>query len=106
ATRISLPERTRMLGMFASMRVVAPVVALLACLAAATWAAESKQPSAQQALALLPVQEDVDFDKPATADKCKVEAEGKKGESGWTVKSATGAVLRRFLDTNGDNKVD
>ncbi|NMC19931.1 MAG: redoxin domain-containing protein, partial [Thermogutta sp.] len=38
--------------------------------------------------------------------QCRVEAEKIGQATGWTVKDGRGFVLRRFLDTNGDNKVD
>ena len=56
----------------------------------------------------MPVQQGIDFDSPEKADiaKCKVDVETVGGITGWVVRDAGGQVLRRFLDTNGDNKVD
>lgn len=67
-----------------------------------------KSPSAADALRLTPVQRDVDFDRPdaAAAAKCTIAAETSGGLTGWVVRDDAGLVLRRFLDTNGDNKVD
>jgi thiol-disulfide isomerase/thioredoxin len=66
------------------------------------------KPTPGDALKLAPVQSDVDFDRPtgADVDKCTVDVESVGGITGWVVKTDSGQVLRRFLDTNGDNKVD
>jgi hypothetical protein len=71
-------------------------------------AANAQQPSAADALRLMPVQQGIAFDSPEKADiaKCKVEVETVGGITGWVVRDAGGQLLRRFLDTNGDNKVD
>ena len=68
----------------------------------------ASKPAPSEALKLTPVQQDVDYDRPAAGevDKCVVEVETVGGISGWVVKTQAGQVLRRFLDTNGDNKVD
>lgn len=70
--------------------------------------AAQAQPSAADALRLMPVQQGIAFDSPEKADiaKCKVEVETVGGIVGWVVRDAGGQLLRRFLDTNGDNKVD
>jgi thiol-disulfide isomerase/thioredoxin len=70
--------------------------------------AGAQQPSAADALRLMPVQQGIAFDSPEKADiaKCKVDVETVGGITGWVVRDAGGQVLRRFLDTNGDNKVD
>ncbi len=65
-------------------------------------------PPVEQTLLFKPVQKGVAIDTP-TGDElaqCKVEAEKIGQATGWTVKDGKGYVLRRFLDTNGDNKVD
>jgi thiol-disulfide isomerase/thioredoxin len=71
----------------------------------AAWAAK---PTAVEALKLVPVQKEVDFDVPEAKEieKSVVEVETVGGITGWVVRSDGGQVLRRFLDTNGDNKVD
>src|SRR5438552_2762637 len=65
-------------------------------------------PTPAQALGLNPVQAGIDIDQPEKdeADKCKLTAETATGISGWVLETASGRILRRFLDTNGDNKVD
>ncbi len=61
-----------------------------------------------QALGLRPIQSDVEYDTPAEADlaKCSVQVKTDGGTAGWLVLDQGGQLLRRFLDTNGDNKVD
>jgi thiol-disulfide isomerase/thioredoxin len=65
-------------------------------------------PTASQALQLSPVQSGIDFDQPTAADAetCKIDSIDEDDLSGWEVKTADGALLRRFLDTNQDKKVD
>jgi tetratricopeptide (TPR) repeat protein len=71
-------------------------------------AASAATPSAEQALNLTPVQAGVDYDRPGSQDisKCKILAKKINGQVGWIVESPDGVVLRRFVDTNGDNVVD
>src|SRR5262245_284947 len=71
----------------------------------ATFAAK---PTAKDALGLVPVQKDVEYDMPQAKEieKCTVEVIKLGGFTGYTVETESGQVLRRFLDTNGDNKVD
>lgn len=71
-------------------------------------AVAADSPSAKLALSFRPTQKDVDYDVPDEKDveKCKVEVERIGKASGWVVLSPTGAVLRRFVDTNADNVVD
>ena len=65
-------------------------------------------PSAEQALKLTPIQEGVDYDRPTPeeAAKCKISARKIDGHVGWVVESPDGLILRKFVDTNGDNVVD
>lgn len=71
-------------------------------------AAFAAKPTAEQALQLAPLQAEVDIDRPnkTEAAQCVVEVENEGAASGWMVKTAGGELLRRFLDTNGDNKID
>jgi hypothetical protein len=71
-------------------------------------AASAATPSVEQALSLTPVQSGVDCDHPGSQDisKCKISARKINGQVGWIVESPDGAILRRFVDTNGDNIVD
>jgi len=57
----------------------------------------------------VPVQKnDVDYDVPDAKEieKCTVEAETVSGITGWVVRDSGGQILRRFLDSNSDNRVD
>jgi thiol-disulfide isomerase/thioredoxin len=87
-------------------KFLAGCVALLS--AAGVVTAQAAAPSAEQALKLAPVQKDVDYFVPAAADlpKCSIKAEKIGKETGWVVRDPSGRILRRFVDTNGDNVVD
>jgi thiol-disulfide isomerase/thioredoxin len=57
---------------------------------------------------LVPTQKGIDYSRP-TADEvgqCKVSAQKAAGAVGWVVEDPRGAILRRFLDTNGDGRID
>ncbi len=88
------------------LNTVATFVGLAAwlLLGTAAWAA----PSAEQALKLQPIQKDVEFDTPDgdEAKQCTIKAEKVGDLVGWTVRDGIGQLLRRFVDTNGDNVVD
>lgn len=64
--------------------------------------------TAAQALGLRPIQSGVEYDTPAEAEmaNCSVQMKSENGAAGWLVLDQGGQLLRRFLDTNGDNKVD
>ena len=66
------------------------------------------KPTSVDALKLQPMQKDVEFDLPPSEEvaKATVEVETVGGISGFVVRTESGQVLRRFLDTNGDNKID
>ncbi|GIW96056.1 MAG: thioredoxin [Pirellulaceae bacterium] len=68
----------------------------------------SQKPTVDFALQLVPIQSDVDYDRPTAEEQktCTIEAETADGVTSWVVRTATGQILRRFDDTNGDNKVD
>ncbi len=57
---------------------------------------------------LTPIQADVDYTRPTEEEvpRCTVRAIRAEGAVGWLVEDPAGLPLRRFLDTNGDNKVD
>ncbi len=65
-------------------------------------------PSAVQAMGLKPVQSDVDCDTPAGDElkRCTIDSKGESGVSGWYVRDGSGNLLRRFLDTDADNRID
>jgi thiol-disulfide isomerase/thioredoxin len=85
-------------------------VAMVGCvvLAAGQSGAWAAAPTAEQALKLAPVQEGVDYAKPAAADlaKCTITVKKFAGQVGWVIEDPNGMILRRFVDTNGDNVVD
>lgn len=66
------------------------------------------KPTPEAALELAPVQRDVPYQRPAKDEigKCTVEALQAGGPTGWVVRDAGGQVLRRFIDSNQDNKLD
>lgn len=57
---------------------------------------------------LTPIQKGVEYDTPekGAIAKCKVTSENLDGATGWVVRSDSGEMLRRFVDSNNDNKVD
>lgn len=65
-------------------------------------------PSAEQALKLKPVQDDVQYTTPTDSqiEKCTIKAEPIDGQTGWVVRDEAGQLLRRFVDSNNDNVVD
>ncbi len=71
-------------------------------------AAGKSAPTAAQALGIKPVQKDVEYDQPAADEfaKCTIAAQKIDGHTGWVVRNAKGLVLRNFVDTDADNKVD
>ena len=73
-----------------------------------TMASAADPPSAKLALSFKPSQQDVEIDTPTgnEVDECKVKVERKGKRSGWVVYGPQGQVLRRFMDTDGDNVVD
>jgi thiol-disulfide isomerase/thioredoxin len=70
--------------------------------------AQAASPSVEQALKLLPMQPQVDFSRPTAQQvaKCTIQARKINGRGGWVVDGPDGLVLRKFVDTNGDNVVD
>jgi len=71
-------------------------------------AASAASPSVEQALRLKPIQPDVDYSRPTAeeAARCRIEARKVDGRVGWIVEDSQGLLLRRFIDTDGDNVVD
>lgn len=82
------------------------VLALFGSVGAA--AAMAGPPPLEQAMSLAPIQRDVDYAKPSAEEiqKCVIQAESIGQGKGWVVRDGMGQVLRRFVDTNGDNVVD
>lgn len=70
--------------------------------------AAAAPPTAEAALELRPVQSSVNYQQPSGDDvaRCQV-IDIKDGKAtGWSVETADGVKLRRFVDTDGDKKVD
>ncbi len=82
-------------------------VAVAASLVAAPLATAAK-PTAAEALGISPTQDAVDYERPEKAEiaRCTVDTETAGGISGLVVRGPAGQMLRKFLDTNGDNRVD
>ena len=66
------------------------------------------EPTAKQALSLTPMQQDVEYDTPPETqiEQCQIRPEKDGERRAWVVSSPDGSLLRRFADTNGDNKID
>lgn len=85
------------------------IPATLCCALLAPSVSLAARPTVERALELKPVQPDVEIDLPVKQeelDKCRLDAESRDGVNGWMVRAGDGRILRRFLDTNADNKVD
>lgn len=70
-----------------------------------TWAAT---PTAKQALALKPIQSNIEYDQPTESEigQCTIKPSTVDGKTAWIVMNGDGQLLRKFSDTNGDNVVD
>ena len=66
------------------------------------------QPTVKQAFGLVPMQREIELAPPneKRIDEYKVEAENSNGKRAWIVRDPDGILMRRFSDTNGDNKID
>ncbi len=106
--RLSGRARRRRFSLLRKLPRFTTAAALPAALLLGAQSAQAATPSAAAALGLTPIQREVDFDTPdkANAAKCVIKAEKNGKVSGWAVYDHAGQPLRRFLDTNGDNKVD
>jgi thiol-disulfide isomerase/thioredoxin len=81
------------------------------CFAAAeVWAMPQAQDGERlkQALAYRPTQKSIDYDQPdsAAADAVRLENASTIGQTGFVVRDAAGRMLRRFVDTSGNRKID
>src|SRR5688500_10439593 len=81
---------------------------LFLSLGSAAQPALAAAPTDAQALSLTPIQKDVDYDKPTDdeAAKCTIKSEKLGGKTGWVVRTQNDEILRNFIDTGNDNKVD
>jgi hypothetical protein len=65
-------------------------------------------PSVADILGFRPRQQGVAISTPTEAEQkdCKVELVKARTGSGWVLKDGAGNILRRFYDSNGDNRID
>src|SRR5215510_11216885 len=73
-----------------------------------TPALAAQSPTPEMALRFAPVQPYVDYAKPTAEEikQCTIKPEKEGNVIAWVVRSGDGEILRRFADTNSDNKVD
>lgn len=85
-------------------RIAIFILAGSSCLSAAFAA----NPSVEALLALVPIMEGVSVDTPEAkhTENLIVRSIKRKEVSGWQLVNEDRVVLRRFLDTNGDKKID
>ena len=81
-----------------------PIVCVLS-LSCGPW---TQAATVEEALKLVPVQRDVEIDRPAAKDidACTIETEEINGASALVVRGGGGEVLRAFIDTNNDSNLD
>ncbi len=89
-------------------RCLITVVGLCLILSLPIQAADGAQATVAQALALKPIQKDAELETPTGDDiaKCSIKDQAEGNVRGWVVRNGAGQLLRRFLDTNGDRKLD
>jgi peroxiredoxin len=65
-------------------------------------------PAVKDTMFFSPKQKDVEYEipKPDEYSKCKLEVDRKDKGSGWVVLGPAGQILRKFVDLDGDGKVD
>ncbi len=68
----------------------------------------AEPPKPELAMSFRPAQKGIDYEIPKKEEisKCVVKVEKTKSTSGWIVYGPSGQILRRFIDTDGDNVVD
>jgi thiol-disulfide isomerase/thioredoxin len=90
------------------MRQVRVVGKLLGVLLLCCGAAPAGAATVAQVLAFTPRQPGIDYSTPKPEEQaaCKVEVVKAGRGSGWLLRDGQGLPLRRFFDSNGDNKVD
>jgi len=87
-------------------RIILPLTVFSICTANSTCFAQAVTP--EIALKYKPVQKYVEFDTPSQSEvpDCTVKVIQEKSGSGWVVRGPQGEVLRKFMDTDGNNTVD
>ena len=65
-------------------------------------------PSVADALKLMPVQKDIDYDTPGADEiaNCSIKAEKINNVTAWVVRGPKNEILRQFADSDADNVVD
>lgn len=94
--------------MLLSRRIAYCCLASAICLTGSP-TSKGQAPSPDQVLkAYRPRHSDVEYDtpKPNELAECRVEIERAKGRAGFVVYGPAGQLLRRFVDTNGDQQAD
>lgn len=83
-----------------------PVICIFSLLLATS--AVAATPTVEVALKLTPMQRDVDYDTPRSAEisQCSIKAEKVNGMTAWVVRGPDNEVLRQFADSDADNVVD
>lgn len=83
-------------------------VALIAAFTVSCSVAVAAEATVAQTLEYAPIQKDVEYETPPASEfsKCKVEVEKKGKSRGYVVYGPQGQILRKFLDTNGDDVYD
>jgi hypothetical protein len=78
------------------------------CLVLACVAPAGAAPTVPQMLSIKPKQEGVAYATPTAEEQagCKVELDKAERGSGWLLKDKDGRLLRRFFDSNADNRID
>ncbi|MCH7989551.1 MAG: thioredoxin, partial [Planctomycetes bacterium] len=88
--------------------MISTVIVLFGCSLITTAVPAAEPPTVKLALSFQPIHKDLEYETPAPQEysKCQVKVEKAKAGSGWIVVGPNGQLLRRFVDTNGDNVVD
>ena len=83
-------------------------VLLMTLSVACGFASLGQAASVEEALKYVPVQKEVEYDRPSANEiaKCTIKSEQIDGFAAWVVYGPAGQKLRVFADTNNDNNVD
>ena len=73
-----------------------------------TTAGQAAAPTVRQALGLTPIQANIEYEQPSgpAIDRCALKSVKDSRKSGWEVVGTDGQLMRRFLDSNRDQKID
>jgi thiol-disulfide isomerase/thioredoxin len=104
-----MQQEKRLSGMKCkTSKMISTLTVLFGCIVITTTTPAAEPPTAKLALSFLPTHKGLEYETPTTKEysKCQVKVEKTKAGSGWIVVGPNGQLLRRFVDTNGDNVVD